>query len=83
MSDAPRDKNTQPGSTESGPGGRTGKGVASVLPFLHKQVQVKIPVPIDELPVPEGLRPLAGPTTGDDKDKDKPVRQSAHERRMD
>jgi hypothetical protein len=29
--------------------GRTGEGVASVVPFLHKQALVKIPVPLDEL----------------------------------
>jgi hypothetical protein len=31
------------------PVGRTGEGVASVVPFLHKQALVKIPVPLDEL----------------------------------
>jgi hypothetical protein len=50
-------------------------------------VQVKIPVPLDELSVPDSLRPLTGPAAAEekdkDKDKDKPVRQSAHERRMD
>ncbi len=29
--------------------GKTGHGVQSVLPYLHKQFQVKVPLPIDEL----------------------------------
>ena len=52
MSDAPtQNDNSQPDSEEPYRG-RTGQGVSSVLPFLHKQTRTKIPVPLDELELP-------------------------------
>jgi len=66
MSNAPCDKSTQPEQPDPGYRGRTGKGVASVLPYLHKQVQVKIPVPIDDLPALENAGAAKSPVQGAD-----------------
>ena len=57
MSHAPPPKDKDPEVNVSSSGGRSGHGVASVLPYLQKQTQVKIPVPIDDLPPPDSVLP--------------------------
>ena len=55
MSDAPTEKDDSQPRFEKPYRGRTGQGVTSVLPYLHKQTRTKIPVPLDELELPADL----------------------------
>ena len=56
MSDVPQENDPCQPESDKQFHGRTGQGVTSVLPYLHKQTRTKIPVPLDELELPPELQ---------------------------